>query len=127
MPRRLLYEWIFNVGAIWVASVFIDGVSYSDDYWILILTGFVFGIVNLILKPIVKLLALPLIILTLGVALFFVNLFMLYITTWIVPGFSIDTFMDAVWATIVVWAVNWVLHAAFDADERRTRRRLRGA
>ena len=120
--KRLLFAWIFNIAAIFVASVFVDGINYSDDFWILVLAGFVFGLVNAIVKPIVKLLALPLIILTVGVALFFINLLMLYITSWIVPHFSIDSFMSAVWATIIIWAVNWVLNMVFDVDDRRKRR-----
>ena len=42
------------------------------------------------MKPVVKLLALPVVILTLGIALFFVNLLMLYVTSWIVPGFELQ-------------------------------------
>jgi putative membrane protein len=121
MLRRLLYSWIVNVLAIWLAAVFIDGISYSDDWWRLIAAGAVFGLVNFFVKPIVKLLALPLIILTLGVALFFINLLMLYVTSWIVPGFDIDSFKAAIWATIVITVVNWVMHAIFDFDDRRRR------
>ena len=95
MLRRVLYSWIVNVAAIWIASLFIDGVDYSDDFWILIVAGLVFSLVNLLVKPVVKLLALPVVILTLGIALFFVNLLMLYITSWIVPGFELQSFMAA--------------------------------
>jgi len=121
MVRRLLYTWIVNVAAIWVASAFVDRVDYSEDYWVLIVTGLVFGLVNFLVKPIVKLLALPVIVLTLGIALFFINLLMLYITSWIVPGFEISSFMSGVWATVIVTAVNWVLTGIFDLDERRRR------
>jgi putative membrane protein len=117
--RRLLYAWIVNVTAIAVAAALIDGIDYSDDYWVLIVTGLVFGLVNFFLKPILKLLALPLITITLGLALFFVNLLMLYITSWIVSGFDIDSFTAAVWATIVISAVNWVLHGLYDLGGRR--------
>jgi len=119
MLRRLLYSWIVNVAAIWIASIFIDGVDYSEDYWILIVTGLVFSFVNMLVKPIVKLLALPLVIITLGIALFFVNLLMLYITAWIVPGFELASFMSAIWATVVITAVNWVLHGVFDFGSKR--------
>ena len=81
------------------------------------------GAVNVILKPVVKLLALPLIVFTLGAALFFVNLFMLYLTTWIVGPFRIASFEDAVWGTLIIWAVNAALHTAFRLDERKRRRR----
>jgi putative membrane protein len=120
--RRLVVAWIFNIAAIFVASVFIDGIDYADDFWILVVAGLVFGLVNTIVKPIVQLFAIPLIIFTLGIALFFINMLMLYITSWIVPGFSIDSFGDAFWATIIIWIVNWGLHAVFDVEDRRRRR-----
>ncbi len=123
MLRRLLQSWAFNIGAIFVASVFIEGIDYANDFWILVLAGLVFGLVNLILKPIVKVLALPLIVLTLGAALFFINLLMLYVTDWIVPRFEISRFSDAVWATIIVWAVNVLLHSVFAFADRGKRRR----
>jgi putative membrane protein len=120
MLRRLLYSWIVNVAAIGLASAFISGIGFSDDYWVLIVTALVFSLVNLLLKPIVKLLALPLVIITLGIVLFFVNLLMLYVTDWLVPGFTIDSFMAAVWATIVITAVNWVMYGIFDFGKRRS-------
>ena len=65
-----------------------------------------------------KLFALPLAVVTLGLAFFGVNLLMLYITSWIVGPFSIGSFTDAVWATIIIWAVNMVLDAIFRAEDR---------
>ncbi len=125
MLGRLLLLWACNIAAIFVASIFIHGIDYADKFWVLAFAGLVFGLVNFLLKPIVKLLALPLIVLTLGAALFFVNLFMLYITTWIVGPFRIDSFMDGVWATIVIWAVNAILHSVFGLEDWGKRRRAR--
>ena len=125
MLRRLAQAWVFNIAAIFVASAFVDGIDYAHRFWVLVLAGLVFGVVNLILKPIVTLLALPLVVLTLGAALFFINLFMLYITTWIVGPFRIASFEDAVWGTLIIWLVNAALHAVFGLDDRRRRRRRR--
>jgi putative membrane protein len=123
IARRLAYMWLFNLLAIYAASQLISGIGYSDDFGTLVLTALVFAAVNLFLKPAAKLLAFPLIIVTLGVALFFINILMLYVTDWIVPGFSISHFGAAVWATIVIWGVNWVLQIVFDVDDRQSRRR----
>jgi putative membrane protein len=123
IARRLAYMWLFNVVALYAASQLIDGISYSDDFGTLVLTAFVFAAVNLFLKPAAKLLAFPLIFVTLGVALFFINVLMLYVTDWVVPGFSIADFGAAVWATFVIWGVNWVLQMVFDVDDRRSRRK----
>ena len=123
---RALALWACNVAALFVADALIDGIVF-DDAWKVVVAGAVFGLVNWLLKPIATLLALPLIILTLGIALFFVNLLMLALTAWLVPGFDIDGFWPAVGGTIVVWIVNVLLHAVFDVDDRRARRRERRA
>jgi putative membrane protein len=69
--------------------------------------------------PILKLLTLPLAIITLGIAWFFVSLLMLWLTQLIIGGFNIDGFWNYVCATIIVWAVNVVLDALFRGDDRR--------
>jgi putative membrane protein len=122
LARRLVYSWLCNIVALWAAESLISGIDFSGNFGTLVVTALVFAVVNLLLKPVTKLLALPLIILTLGIALFFVNILMLYITAWLVPGFSIAHFGAAVWATIVIWGVNWVLQIVFDVDDRSSRR-----
>jgi putative membrane protein len=122
--RRLAQTWVFNIAAIFVASYFVSGIDYAHRFWVLVLAGLVFGLVNMILKPVVTLMALPVIVLTLGLALFLVNLLMLYVTTWIVGPFRIESFGDAIWGTLIIWVVNATLHALFGL-ERRRRRRLR--
>jgi len=62
------------------------------------------------------------IVLTLGIALFFVNLLMLYITSWVMDGFDIATFWDAVLGTIVIWLVNVILYAVLGLNDRSRRR-----
>lgn len=118
LVRRLAYMWSFNLLALYAAASLISGISYSDSFGTLALTALVFAAVNLFLKPAAKLLAFPLILVTLGVALFFINVLMLYVTDWIVSGFNISDFGAAVWATIVIWGVNWVLQIVFDVDDR---------
>lgn len=119
---RALATWACNVAALFAADALIGGVHFSGP-WKVVLAGAVFGIVNWLVKPVVTILALPAIILTLGVALFFVNLLMLVIAAWVTPGFTIDGFWPAVGATIVVWAVNAVLHSLLAAGDGIGRRR----
>jgi putative membrane protein len=114
---RIALVWLSNVVAIWVADQLVDGIRISPEAHV-IWAGAVFGLVNWLVKPIVTILSLPLIIITLGVALFFVNLLMLYITSWILDGFTIDAFWSAVGATIVIWLVNCVLQAILGLNRR---------
>ena len=118
---RIILVWASNTVAILAAAWLIDGIDF-DDQWRVIVAGAIFGVVNWLVKPIVTLLALPVIVLTLGIALFFVNLLMLYITSWVMDGFEIETFWDAVLGTIVIWLVNVILYAIFGLNDRSRRR-----
>ena len=113
MVPRFLITWAFNVAALWVADKLIDGVHVSGDHaWVtFVLAGLVFSLVNMVVKPIVAILAIPLIILTLGIAYFLVNVLMIFVTSWIVGDFHVDGFWSGVGAAIIVWLVNVLLDA----------------
>jgi putative membrane protein len=119
MLRRFVVTWFFNIIALWVAAELLEGIGYAGDEWILVIAALVFSLVNIFVKPLVILFTLPLVILTLGLALFFVNLFMLYLTSWVVDDFTVDGFGAAIVATIIIWVVNTILEALFSRDERR--------
>jgi len=108
---RMLVAWAVNVAALWVADAIFSDVD-STGWGALIVAGLVFGIVNTIVKPILVLLSLPIVIITLGIFLFFINMAVLALTDWLVSGFNIEGFWTFVGATIVVWIVNVVLEAA---------------
>jgi len=109
--QRFLVAWAFNVAALWVAAALLSGVRVTGAHaWLTyVLAGLVFSLVNLVVKPIVAILAIPLIILTLGIAYFLVNVLMVFLTSWIVGGFHVDGFWSGVGAAIVVWIVNLLL------------------
>ena len=103
-----------NVLALIVADWAFDG--FSIGRWgSLIFAGVVLGLANVFLKPLVTFIALPLILLTFGIAYFFVNVVMLLFTEWVTPDFSIDGFWTYVGATIVIWLVNWLVWTLVDA------------
>ena len=77
------------------------------------------GLANVFLKPLVTFIALPLILLTFGIAYFFVNVVMLLFTEWVTPDFSIDGFWTYVGATIVIWLVNWIVWTLVDVVAER--------
>jgi putative membrane protein len=122
---ELLVRLAGNLAALWVASEVFSGVSYGDSFGVLLLAAVVFTAANWLVKPIVAILAIPLIVLTLGVAYFFVNVLMLLLTHWIVGDFEVEGFWTLVGATILIWLVNLVISAAVHdwrkmAEERRS-------
>ncbi|HEX5308866.1 MAG TPA: phage holin family protein [Solirubrobacteraceae bacterium] len=113
MLVRLGITWVFNTIALFVATWLLAGLSYGKAGWELLLAALVFTLVNFAVKPVLAVLSIPFIVVTLGLFYFLINILMLYLTSWIVPQFTIDTFWWAVLAAIIVSAVNWVLHMAF--------------
>jgi putative membrane protein len=101
----LVLSWAANA-AILAIVAWIFGDVHSGTNGQLILAAAVFGILNTILKPILRLITFPLAIVTLGIAWFFVSMFMLWITSAIVSGFQVEGFWTYVWATIVIWLLN---------------------
>jgi putative membrane protein len=105
---RLLLSWLSNAVMLAVADLVLTKVTVTNA-GDLILAAALFGVLNTFLKPIVRLLTLPLAVVTLGVAWFFVSMLMLWLTQAIVGGFDIHGFWTLVWATIIVWAVDLIL------------------
>ena len=121
---RALVLWGSNALALIVVDWMFDGVSIG--LWGSLLLGaavLTFG--NTILKPILAILTLPLVIVTLGLSYFALNVAMLALAEWIAPDFSIDGFWTYVGATIVVWLVNvavgWLIDKVSGEDRRKPR------
>ncbi len=108
LPVRLGISWLTNALVLLIVDAVLNGV-HAKNAGSLLAAAAVFGVLNTILKPFLRLVTLPLAILTLGVAWFFVSLLMLVITKEIVSGFQIHGFWTFVAATLIVWAVNMVL------------------
>jgi putative membrane protein len=104
-PLRILVSWAVDAAALAVAAWIFAGISVGGSAGTLILAALVYGLLAAFVKPVLKLLTFPLAILTLGVAWFFVAMFILWLTDAIVGGFRIDGFWTLVGGTIVVWIV----------------------
>jgi putative membrane protein len=108
MPVRLAISWLSNAIVLGVVDALVPGV-HAKNAGSLLAAAAVFGVLNTVLKPFLRLVTLPLAILTFGLAWFFVSLLMLGLTTDIVSGFHIHGFWHYVEATLIVWAVNVLL------------------
>jgi putative membrane protein len=108
LPVRLGISWLTNALVLAIVVALLNDVTVSD-VGALLAAAAVFGVLNTLLKPLLRLITLPLAILTLGIAWFFVSLLMLVITRSIVTGFHLHGFWTLVEATLIVWVVNLVL------------------
>jgi putative membrane protein len=107
---QFLAWWASNLIALLVAAWLVEGISY-DSIWWLVFAALVFGAVNMFVRPLLILLALPFVILTLGILLLFINAFMLWLTGAVVPDFDVaDFFWAAILGALVIWLVNVALY-----------------
>jgi putative membrane protein len=114
--RWLFLSWASNAVVLGVTGWLLPGMTFHGSAWTVIIAAAVFGILNTILKPVLKLLTLPFAVITLGIAWFFVSMLMLWLTVILVPDFSIDGFWNYVWATVIIWILNLIVDAILSPD-----------
>jgi putative membrane protein len=116
---RLLVRLLAGAVALAVAAGLIEGISVGpgttgERVLTLLAVALIFGLVNAFVRPIVRLISLPLFILTLGLITFVVNAFMLLLTAWIGNqfdlAFEVDGFWSALLGALVISGVTVVLN-----------------
>ena len=104
---------MINAFSIAVAVKIVDGLTFTGEWWKMIIIGAVFGIINSLIKPLVTLFSFPLIILTLGLFTLIVNALMLLITVKLSGplnlGIQIHGFWSAFWGAFMISIVSIVL------------------
>lgn len=103
---RLLLHWLILSAAVFAAAFFVPGIQVASVITAVIVAA-VLGFINTIIKPVIKILTLPINIITLGLFSLVLNGFFLWLISRFVAGFSIATFMSAFWGAIIVSIVNW--------------------
>lgn len=107
--KRFLVQVISNVIGFALIGALFSGVHFSYGWVSIVVGGIIFGILNFFLKPILKVLSLPFLVVTLGIFSIMINIALLYLAAALVPGFSIDTFWTAVLATVILGIVNTIV------------------
>jgi putative membrane protein len=124
--KNFLVKTIANAGALAVAVWLLDkitltGGSTGKKVWTLILVALVFGLVNFLVKPVVKVLTFPLFILTLGLFTLIVNALMLLLTSWLADkldlSFHVEGFWTAVLGGLIISIVAWALHVVLPDED----------
>lgn len=108
-----LLRLLINAAALWVAIQLVDGLEHRGSWWSLLFVALVFGLLNASIRPLLKLLSLPAIILTLGLFIFVINALMLMLTGWVSGlldlGFYVAGFWDAFVGGLIISVVSFLL------------------
>jgi putative membrane protein len=99
---RFLVRLLINAAALWVAVRLVHGITYEGGGWLPFLgVALVFGLVNAFIRPVLKLLSLPLIFLTLGLFALVVNGAMLWLTSALSGALGLGFHVDGCWTAIL--------------------------
>lgn len=124
--KNFIVKTLANAGALAVAIWLLKDITLTGDstgrkILGLILVALVFGLVNWLVKPFVKVLAFPLFILTLGLITLVVNALMLLLTSWLSGKLSLDFHVSGFWTAVlgglIISIVSWALHVVLPDDE----------
>jgi len=106
----LLIRWIVFAAAFAVTAWLLDGMSVSGGFGTYLWLALLFGIINSIVGTLLRLLTLPLMVVTLGLFALVINAFLLQLLDWISDHFTIDHFFwTAIWGAIILAIVSVVL------------------
>jgi putative membrane protein len=109
----LILRLLINAVAIWLASHIVRGITPLDQLSSVLLVAVILGLVNALIKPVLRFLTCPVQILTLGLFTLVLNALMLGLTAWIAQQlsipFAIDGFIAALLGALIISLVSWAL------------------
>jgi putative membrane protein len=111
-------EWAINTLAVFVAAYIVPGFHY-DTFPALLAAALILGILNAFLKPLLWLLALPLLIVTLGFFFLVINALLLWFVGSLVKGFHVESFWPAFWGGLVIAILTGILNSVAGLNKSR--------
>ncbi|PIP23871.1 MAG: hypothetical protein COX90_00650 [Candidatus Nealsonbacteria bacterium CG_4_10_14_0_2_um_filter_38_17] len=106
---KLIVQILSGILGLWLSERFIDGVSFHGSWQTLLCAGAILGLINFFLKPIVKLITLPLRIITLGLFGVIINMVMVWSVDIFFPELEIKGIIPLFWTSIIVWLTGFIL------------------
>jgi putative membrane protein len=109
--KKFIHSWLVNTLAVLVAFYLVKGIHY-DKPLDLCAASLILGILNSVIRPLIMLVALPLVVLTLGLFAFVINAALLYFVGYLLrPHFYVDNFSSAFWGAVVITIVSVILNS----------------
>lgn len=129
MRQKLLLRWLINGVALYLAAELVPGIETEGGWQVLLLMALIFGLVNALVRPILKFLTCPLIMLTLGLFTLVINALMLQLASWLGRqldlGFYVENFWAAILGALVISVVSFVLTMIIGDDDKDKKKKRR--
>lgn len=109
---KFIAQILINALAIFLAAYLVPGIDFIGDILTLFIAGLLMGLINFFVKPILKLISAPLIILTLGFFIIVINIALLWLLDYLIPELSIAGLWSYFWGVLIISLVNIFFGAA---------------
>ncbi len=116
--RNLFFAWAANAAVLLIVAFWLEDVT-NDGAMSLFLAAAAFGILNAVVKPVLRFVTLPAALFVGPIVRFPIGMLMIWLTSVLVSSFAVDGFMALIYATIVAWVVNIGLDMLEWANKRR--------
>jgi putative membrane protein len=113
---KIILRWVIISIAVFVTSRVIEGVIL-DPIWVALVVGACLTLFNMFIKPIIKILTLPINLLTLGLFSLVINGAVFWYMGTFIEGFTVGTFMAAFLGSLLVSVINWILSKVFHFED----------
>lgn len=113
---KIILHWVALSIAIWLTTKIVSGIGV-DPLWVVLIVGACLALVNMFIKPIIKILTLPLNIITLGFFSLIINgAIFWYLGSGVIRGFTVTTFYAAFIGAVIVSILNWLITKIFRVE-----------
>ncbi|MFA6502809.1 MAG: phage holin family protein [Candidatus Paceibacterota bacterium] len=106
---KILFHWLIGAVAIIVAAYIVPGIAVTPK--VALIAAVVLGALNLFIRPVLMILTLPINIITLGLFSLVINALLVMLTAYLVPGFVVVGFWQALLFALVLSIINWVFNS----------------
>jgi putative membrane protein len=117
-----IIQTLVNAAALYVAVLIVPNIEFAGEWWKLLVVAFIFGLINTFIRPILRIVTLPISMMTLGLFLFVINALMLLLTSAISAeldlGFQVADFLAALLGSIVISLVGFALSLVIGTGRR---------
>jgi putative membrane protein len=108
--KKFIQSWVINTLAVLVAAYIVPGIQYQKAVDLFV-ASLLLGILNAFIRPMLLLLALPLLIFTLGLFILVINAVLLWVVGSLNQGFRVDGFLSAFWGALIISIISLVLNS----------------
>ena len=107
---QVVLRYLGTLAAVILTVYLVPGIVVTGGWEAILLAALVWSVLVTVIKPVLKIIALPITIITFGLFALVLNAFLFYMMAWIVPGFAVANFLGALLGALVLSVLSWLIH-----------------